>query len=92
MDRATVAGEPAEDLLKAFLQFNWRKRAGMVEFSAQLERELGAPLQRALETVEQELLDDDVARRAVPTRTTTQRRADAFVVLFDRVSEALDET
>lgn len=89
MARKTVAGESADVLLKAFLQFNWRKRAGMVEVSATLERELGGPLLRAVETIEQELLDDDVARRAVHTRTPAERRADAFVLLFDRLSEAL---
>lgn len=92
MDRKTVAGESAEVLLRAFLQFNWRKKAGMVEGSARLERDLGGPLIRAVETIEQELLDEDVARRAVHTRTPAQWRADAFALLFDRLSEALDQS
>jgi hypothetical protein len=92
MDRKTIAGESADVLLKAFLQFNWRKKGGMVEVSAELERDLGAPLIRAVETVEQDLLDEDVARRAAHTRTPAQRRADAFVLLLDRLSEALDES
>ena len=91
MDRKTVAGEPAAVLVKALLQFNWRNRAGMVEVSAKLERNLGAPLLRAVERIEQELLDEDVALKAVHTRTPAQRRADAFVLLFDRLGEALGE-
>lgn len=92
MGRKTVAGESANVLLEAFLQFNWQKRAGMVEASAKLERDLGGPLLRAVETIEHEVLDEDVARRTVHTRTPAQRRADAFVLLFDRLSEVLDET
>jgi hypothetical protein len=92
MDRKTVAGESADVLLKAFLQFKWRKSAGMVEASAKLGRDLGRPLLRAVETIEQELLDEDVARRAVHSRTPDQRQADAFVLLFDRLCEALGES
>ncbi len=92
MDRKTVAGESTDVLLKAFLQIRWRKRAGMVEGSAKLDPDLGRPLLRAVETIEQELLDEDVAQRAVHARTPDQRRADAFVLLFDRLSEALDKS
>lgn len=92
MDRKTVAGESANVLVEAFLQFTWQKRTGTVEVSATLERDLGGPLLRAIETIEQELLDEDVARRAVHTRTPVQRRADAFVLLSDRLSEVLGES
>jgi hypothetical protein len=92
MDRKTVAGESADVLLKAFLAFKWRKRAGMVECHAQLDHDLGRPLLRAIQTIEQELLDEDVERRAVHTRTPDQRRGDALVLLFDRLSETLGES
>ena len=61
----------------------------MVEASATLDRDLGGPLLRAVKAIEQELLDEDVARRAVHTRTPAQRRADAFILLFERLSVAL---
>ena len=92
MDRKTVAGESADVLREAFLQLKWRKKAGMVEVSAKLERDLGGPLHRAIETIEQELLDEAVARRAVHTRTPAQRRADAFVLLSARLTEVLGES
>lgn len=91
MNRRSVAGEPADVLWKAILQFEWRRRAGMFEVSARLEPDLGRPLLRAIETIEQELLDEEQARRAAHTRTPDQRRADAFVVLFDRLIEAQNE-
>ena len=92
MHRKTVAGESADVLWKAFLQLKWQKSAGMVKVSARLENDVGRPLLRAVETIEQELLDEDVAQSAVYSRTPDQRRADAFVLLFHRLSEALDET
>lgn len=61
----------------------------MVKFTASLEPELGDPLLRALLRIEKELLAQDVAKGDPEVRTTEQRRADAFVVLAERLTSSL---
>jgi hypothetical protein len=89
MGERTVAGEPLEILQTAFAKLKHRKRSdGMVELSGKLDPELGEPLVRAVIRIERELLDQDVAFGAPDVRTTSERRADAFVWLADRLTAA----
>lgn len=92
VERKIVAGEPAEVLLAAFRQMELRRASsGTVRLSATLSRELGEPLLRALTWIERELLDLDRSRGGGgPVRTTAQRRADALVVLAERLTQALN--
>ena len=94
MKPTIVAGEPVEILSAALRQMKYRKSSnGMIRFSAMLDRELGEPLLRALTRIERELLDQDRHRGAgVHARTPAQRRADALVVLVDRLAEAWKAT
>lgn len=62
----------------------------MAEVTGELEPALGEPLLRALSRIEMELLDLD-ARYGVPEiRTTSERRVDAFVLLAERLTAAID--
>jgi hypothetical protein len=92
MDQQRVAGEPVDVLLRAFRQLRFRKTsAGMVRFSATLDRELGMPLQRALIRMERELLLNDIEHQGGSgprMRTPDERRADALVALAVRLVEA----
>jgi hypothetical protein len=91
MEQRTVAGENIEVLRAALAKMTHREASdGMVEISLRLEPGLGEPLQRALLRIEKELLDHDVAHGNPDLRTTPQRMADAFVVLTERVTAALD--
>lgn len=87
-----VAGEPVDVLVKALRQLKWKKtNAGMMRFSAMLDRELGMPLHRALIRIERELLDQDIdqaGESGVQMRTPEQRGADALMALVLRVAEA----
>ena len=92
MAERTVAGEPLELLQAAFAKLKHRKRSdGMVELSGNLEPELGEPLLRAVIRIEGELLDQDVAYGDPDARTISERRADAFVLLAERLTTALDQ-
>ncbi len=87
MDQRTVAGEDIELLVSALSKFMHRKtKDGMVQLSATLDRELGAPLQRALLRIERELLNADLAGGGPIERTSEQRGADAFVLLVERLT------
>jgi hypothetical protein len=91
MEQKTVAGEPIEVLQAALAKMTHRKASdGMVEISLSLEPELGEPLRRALLRIEKELLDHDMAHGGPAVRTTPQLLADAFVVLTERLTAALD--
>jgi hypothetical protein len=89
VDSLTVAGEPADVLVKALRQFTFtRTDAGRIAFSATLDRELGGSICRAVMRIEQELYDADRAGRlGVHSRTPEQRRADALVALVLRIAE-----
>ena len=64
----------------------------MWRFDLAVDPVVGAPLLRALMRVEAELLREDAnwisADAPEPTRTEDQRRAEAFVVLVERIAEA----
>lgn len=91
MERRTVAGEPIDVLQGALAKMTHRKASdGMVEIFLTLGPELGEPLQRALLRIEKELLDHDMTHGGPDVRTTPQRLADAFVVLTERLTAALD--
>lgn len=91
MRQRIVAGESIELLGAALGKLKHRKtNDGMVEFSGSLEPDLGEPLLRALLRIEKELLDRDVAHGDPDVRTTEQRRADAFVVLVERLTSSLE--
>jgi hypothetical protein len=87
-----VAGEPLDVLVKALASFKFRKTPrGMINVTAQLDRDLGPPFLRALMRVEAELLVHDadlVGGSEVENRTPDQRRADALVALVLRITEA----
>ncbi len=77
--------------MAALRQLESRKaRGGWVRISATLDREVGEPLQRALVRIEGELLAQDRRGGGADARTAGQRRADALVVLVDRLAEAFD--
>jgi hypothetical protein len=87
-----VAGEPSDPLIRALGQGTHRIAAdGMWRFDLKVDPVLGAPLIRALMRVEADLLRNDADLVSVdcgePTRTYDQRRADAFVVLVERLTE-----
>jgi hypothetical protein len=91
MEKRTVAGEPLELLQAAFAKLKHKKRSDdMVDLSLKLDPELGEPLLRALLRIERELLDQDVSYGDPHVRTTSQRRADAFVLLAERLTAMLD--
>jgi hypothetical protein len=93
MGERTVAGEPLELLQAAFAKLKHRKRSdGMIEVSGKLAPELGEPLLRAAIRIERELLDQDVADGDSDVRTTSERRADAFVLLAEQLTAALDRS
>jgi hypothetical protein len=93
MVNRTVAGEPLELLQAAFAKLQHGKRSdGMVELFGKLDPELGEPLLRAVVRIERELLDQDVAHGDPDVRTTSERRADAFVLLAERLTAALDQS
>ena len=88
-----VAGERSSALLRALGQITHQTDvAGMWRFNLAVTPVVGAPLLRALMRVEAELLRDDAnwisADAPQPTRTEDQRRADALVVLVERITEA----
>lgn len=97
MDRARetgmVAGEPAEQLLAILLDFEFTPSPdGMMKVGGQVSRDDGACLMRAIMRVEAELLLHDAANLTdayAEPRTATQRRADAFVALALRVTDAM---
>jgi hypothetical protein len=92
MEERTVAGEPLELLEAAFGQLKHRKQSnGMVELSGKLDPELGEPLLRAVIRIEGELLEQDVAYGDPDVRTISQRRVDAFVLLAERLTAAVDQ-
>jgi hypothetical protein len=91
MEQKTVAGEPLDLLQAAFRKIKPRKMSdGRIRFSVTLEPELGEPLLRALLRIEMELLDHDLAHGGSDERTTPQCQADAFVVLCERFTAALN--
>jgi len=93
MSPRTVAGEPLELLQAAIGKLKRSKTSdGMVELSGSLERELGEPLLRALFRIEKELLDQDVAHGHPDVRSSSERRADAFVLLAQRVTSSVDQS
>lgn len=90
MRQRTVAGESIELLRAALGKLQHRTTSdGMVELTGSLEPELGEPLWRAVLRIEKELLAQDVAQGDPDVRTTEQRRADAFVLLAERLSSSL---
>jgi hypothetical protein len=93
MGERTVAGEPLELLQAAFAKLKHRKRSdGMVELAGTLDPELGESLLRAVIRIEGELLDQAAAFGDSDVRTTSERRADAFVLLAERLTAALDRS
>jgi hypothetical protein len=90
MRQRTVAGESIELLRAALGKLKYRRMSdGMVELTGTLEPELGDPLWQAVLRIERDLLDQDVAQGDSEVRTTEQRRADAFVVLTERLTSLL---
>ena len=91
MKNGTVAGESIELLWAALGKLQHRTtNDGMVEITGRLERELGDPLCRAVQRIERELLEQDIAEGDSEVRTTGQRRADAFVILVQRLENPLE--
>ncbi len=92
MRQRNVAGESIELLRAALGKLQHRTTSdGMVELTGNLEPELGDPLWRAVLRVEEELLAQDEAQGDPDVRTTEQRRADAFVLLAERVTSSLGQ-
>ena len=94
MDTTYVAGELADDLMRALAQVTTRTHAdGSVSLEARLEPKVAAPLWRALTRVEAELLVEDAdqvrADNGEDLRTAARRRADALLELTRRLAEAL---
>ena len=90
MRQRNVAGEPIELLRLALGKLRYRTTSdGMIELTGSLEPELGDPLWRALLRIERELLAQDAAHADPDVRTTEQRRADAFVLLVERLTPFL---
>jgi hypothetical protein len=87
MRERTVAGESIEVLRGALGKLKHRTTTnGMVEVKGTLEPEFGEPLCRALVRIENDLLAQDVAQGDPDLRTAEQRRADAFVLLAERLT------
>jgi hypothetical protein len=87
MRRETVAGESIGLLRAAIAKFECRTTSdGMFLFTVDLARELGDPLFRAVTRIEEQLLAEDVAQGDPDVRTVEQRRADALVLLVERVT------
>jgi hypothetical protein len=88
----TVAGESIDVLVEALAAFEVRKtRAGRVGVTAQLDRDIGQPLQRAIMRIESELLAHDadlIGTSGAEIRTPGERRADALIALVLRVADA----
>lgn len=90
MRKKTVAGESIELLRAALGKLQHRTTSdGMVELTGRLGPELGEPLWRAVLRIEKELLARDVGRGEPEWRTTEQRRADAFVLLTERLTSSV---
>ena len=90
-----VEDEPAELLLEAItaLMENSEASAGMTSFGGKLAGDSGAALVHALGRITAELHAEDM-RSFLPggtrnKRTEEQRGADAFILLVDRLEEAL---
>lgn len=90
-----VEGEPAELLLEAMMALmeNSEESDGMVSFGGKLAGDSGAALIHALGRITAELRADDM-RSFLPggtrnERTEEQRGADAFILLTERLEEAL---
>lgn len=93
MRQRNVAGESIELLRAALAKLHHRTTSdGMVELTGSLEPELGNPLWRAVLRIERELLAQDAAQGVPDARTTEQRRADAFVLLVERLTSSLGQS
>lgn len=91
MTQRTLAGESIEVIRAALGKLRHRTTStGMVELTGRLAPELGNPLRRAVLRIERELLEQDVAEGDPKVRTTAQRRADAFVLLVQRLEASLE--
>jgi hypothetical protein len=87
MRKRTVAGESIEHLRAALGMLKVRtSNDGMVHLSGSLEPQFGNPLLRAVQRIERELLAQDEAYGDPGVRTSEQRRADAFVLLAERLA------
>ncbi|QPE04279.1 DUF222 domain-containing protein [Microbacterium schleiferi] len=90
-----VEGEPAELLLEAIMSLmeNSEEADGMTRFGGKLGGDSGAALIHALGRITAELRADDMRSflpgRTRSKRTEEQRGADAFILLVDRLEEAL---
>jgi hypothetical protein len=90
MDTKIIAGEPVDALIAAFRHLEAKKtRGGWFRISATMDRELAEPFVRALGRIARELLDEDRSRGRPDERTASQCRADALVVLAERLTDAL---
>jgi hypothetical protein len=94
MTTTLIAGEPIEDLAGALLQFDVTRHGdGGLHLKAHMESTIGAPLIRALLRIEAELLleEADAVTADGPNedRTEEQRRADALLVLVQRIGDAM---
>jgi hypothetical protein len=89
----TVLGELLDDLAMALRSMDMRvKPDGWWEISGAMPAD--GPLVRALLRAEAELLNgdaDDMAARRWTERTPAQRRADAFVLVTERLTATIDE-
>ena len=96
MTQRTVAGERADLLLEAYLQFEWKPaRNGMSTVTGELEPRLAQPLVRAIMRVEAEFLLEDADHHGEAEseeRTHDQRACDAFLALGLRVADAMNST
>ncbi len=93
MRQKNRGGESIEVLRAALGKLQHRTTSdGMVELTGSLEPELGDPLRRAILRIEKELLAHDAAHGVSDVPTTDQRRADAFVLLVERLTSSLGQS
>jgi hypothetical protein len=89
-----VAGESAERLLAILLDFYYKPQPGNVtRAGTQMSSDDAACLLRAVTRVEAELMlfdADQITAASIEPRTAKARRADAFVALALRVTDAAE--
>ena len=87
-----IAGESLDPLVRAVVLFRFRRNpSGTYRVDGTLPSALADPFLRALDRVEEDLLQIDLeGGHGAIGRTPEQRRADAFFDLIERVVDASD--